>query len=97
MKKIKIIIYTLLAISNAAFADDYGWGGSQNNNAMDNWNRQNQINQMQMDQQRQADQQRQQMEDMQRANDKMQQDMQRERMMRSGQGRPNSLADELYR
>lgn len=51
----------------------------------------------QMDQQLQEDQQRRQMEDMQRANDKMQQDMQRERMMRSGQGRPNSLADELYR
>lgn len=91
------IIAVFIAISNTAFAGNYGWGDTQNNNAMDDWYRQNQINQMQMDQQRQADQQRKQMEDMQRANDKMQQDLQRERMIRSGQGRPNSLADELYR
>lgn len=97
MKKIKIIIYLLLAASNAAFADDYGWGGSQNNNTMDNWNRQNQINDMQRDNQRMIEQQNQQMQELQNQNYQLEQNMRRDRAIRNGNGSPNSLADELYR
>lgn len=94
MKYIAAII--IMFSSHSVIADSMGWDNTQGT-TMDNWNRQNEINQIQLDNQRQFDQQNKQMQEMQRANEQMQQDMQRQRMIRSGQGRPNSLADELYR
>lgn len=89
-----IIAISVLFSLNAA-AGNYDW--HNNDNTMNDWNRQNQINEMQMQNQRMIEQQNRQMQEMQNNNYRMQQEMHREQVLKRGQGRPNSLADELYK
>lgn len=92
MKTIAIIA---AVFSSAAMAGTYDW--PNNDNTMNNYNRQNQIDQMQMDNQRMIEQQNRQIQQIQNDNYRMQQQLHREQVLKNGQGRPNSLADELYR
>lgn len=92
--KLLSIGLVLLAVSNICYADQYG---NDFNDPISDMNRQNQFDQAQRNQQIQMQQQQRQLEDMQRANDQLQRDIQRQRMINSGNSGTNSLADELYR
>lgn len=89
-----IIAISVLFSLNAA-AGNYDW--PNNDNTMNDWNRQNQINEMQMQNQRMIEQQNRQMQEIQNQNYQIQQDLRRERILRNGGGKTNSLADDLYR
>lgn len=90
----KIILFSFLLTSYAE-AGNYDW--PNNDNTMNDWNRQNQINEMQMQNQRMIEQQNRQIEEMNNNNYRLQEQLRREQVLRRGQGRPNTLADELYR
>lgn len=89
--------YILIAIliSSNALAGNYDW--PNNDNTMNDWNRQNQINDMQLQNQRMIEQQNRQIQQIENQNYQLQQNLRREQILKNGGGRPNSLADELYR